>query len=78
MVDLNEFRRKLELAREGSLAPQLRWEERSAQREPSLTVLPPAPRRRRSRRVQVCWALDVGASLGVILMTVTFALQVLV
>lgn len=77
LVDLDEFRRKLSLAWEGSLAPQLEERPRPAAEPPALTVLPAAPRRRRSRRARLSWALDAGASLGVILMTVSFALQVL-
>ena len=80
MVDLGEFRRKqaLALARAGSLAPRLEPEEPPIQdAAPALTLLPAAPRRRRSRRARVSWALDAGASLGVIVMTVSFVLQVL-
>ena len=78
MVDLGEFRRKKALARAGSLAPRLEPEEPPIQdAAPALTLLPAAPRRRRSRRARVSWALDAGASLGVIVMTVSFVLQVL-
>ena len=73
MVDLGEFRRKQALARAGSLAPRLEPEEASVQAAaPVLTVLPAA-----SRRARMSWALDAGASLGVIVMTLSFALQVL-
>ena len=79
MVDLGEFRRKQALARAGSLAPRLEPEEASVQAAaPVLTVLPAAPRRRRSRRARMSWALDAGASLGVIVMTLSFAVQALI
>ena len=78
MVDLGEFRWKQALARAGSLAPRLEPEEPPIQdAAPALTLLPAAPRHRRSRRARVSWALDAGASLGVIVMTVSFVLQVL-
>ena len=53
MVDLGEFRRKQALARAGSLAPRLEPEEPPIQdAAPALTLLPAAPRRRRSRRAR--------------------------
>ena len=75
MVDLGEFRRKQALARTGSLAPRLEPEEAPA---PVVTVLPAVPRRRRSRRARMSWALDAGASLGIIVMTLSFAIQALI
>ena len=82
VVDFNEYRRKLALAEEGSLAPQPRAEEcefAPAQEEweqPVLQVITPRPRRSHSRR-RTAWTLDLAASLGVVVMTLSFTLQVL-
>ena len=79
MVDLGEFRRKQALARAGSLAPRLEPEEAPIRdAAPALTLLPAAPRRRRDRRLRLSWALDAGASLGIIVMTLSFAVQALI
>lgn len=81
VVDFSEYRRKLALADEGSLAPKPRVEECGADfiegewERPVLREV--APRPRRSRRQTGAWALDIGASLGVVAMTLTFTLQVL-
>ena len=78
MVDLGEFRRKQALARAGSLAPRLEPEEPPIQAAaPALTLLPAAPRRRRSRRGRGSWARDPGARRGVMLLTVSVVVQVL-
>lgn len=76
LVDLSEFRRKLSLTQEGSLAPSLEQPSRQdlAQR-PQLTVLPQRKNTRHKGREWAAWALDACASLGVILMTVSFALK---
>ena len=78
VVDLTEYRR-LELTRHDSLAPRL--EEFSpvqdAQPTPHLEELPP-PQSRSSRLLRgSAWALDLGASLAVVVMTLSLALQVL-
>ena len=78
VVDLNEYRRKLALAQEGSLAPQpeVYWEqeEESAPEAPVLRVVKPRASRRRARRAVM---LETCASLSVVVMTLTFTLKVL-
>ena len=79
VVDLTEYRRRLELTRHDSLAPRL--EEFSPAQDlqptPHLEELPP-PQSRSSRLLRgSAWALDLGASLAVVVMTLSFALQVL-
>ena len=88
VVDLNEYRRKLELAQEGSLAPQPEvfeydfpawgeWEAPAApetRRQPDLQEVRP---RRTDRRERRAWMLDACASLGILIMTLTFSLQIL-
>ena len=78
VVDLNEYRRKMALAQEGSLAPQPEiqdfednWE------QPVLREVTPRPRRshQREKRAMV---LDLCASLSVVVMTLTFTVQMLV
>ncbi len=76
LVDLTEFRRKLALAQEGSLAP--RMEQPRPQDAPRLTLLPaprPAHAARRAQRARRAWTLDACASVSVIVMTLTFALR---
>ena len=81
VVDLAEYRRKLALAQEGSLAPQPRmdWEEAEdlweGTEEQSLPRVEKP--RRRSRLHRQAMVLDICASLGVVIMTLSFALQVL-
>jgi len=81
VVDFNEYRRKLALADEGSLAPKPQLEDyasdsfEEAWERPVLREVTPRPRR--SRRQTGAWALDIGASLGVVVMTLTFTLQIL-
>lgn len=84
IVDLNEYRRKLAVAEEGSLAPQpeaeyaydFPWAEPQLREEqPALRELPrPSRRALRERRA---WVLDACASLSVVVMTLTFTLHVL-
>ena len=83
IVDLNEYRRKLAVAEEGSLAPQpeaeyaydFPWAEAEVRQQPVLREVPrPSRRARRERRA---WVLDACASLGVVVMTLTFTLHVL-
>lgn len=72
IVDLSEYRRKLEAVRQ----EQLNWvaqEEGSDEPEQIL----PRPRRSASRRERRAALLDLWASMGVLLMTVTFTLHVL-
>ena len=81
LVDLDEFRAKLDLAQRDSLARQPRisfWSpEAEAPEEPAfhpvvLTIT--RAQRRRARRERRAWTLDACASLAVIAMTLLFAL----
>ena len=79
VVDLNEYRRKLALTQEGSLAPQPReevccsagYEEEEA---PQLREIQPRRTRKAHRPLLL---LDACASLCVVVMTITITLQVL-
>ena len=81
VVDLDEYRRKLALSQEGSLAPQPREEvcfsagyEEEDQEAPRLREI--RPRRTRQARRSLL-LLDACASLCVVVMTLTFTLRVL-
>ena len=78
LVDLSEFRRKHALTQEGSLAPSLDLHSQSApvQTKPQFTVLPSTGKKRGGGRERAAWVLDACASLGVIVMTLSFALSV--
>ena len=75
VVDLEDYRRRLDLEEEGSLAPQPRYRE-----EDGVIQGPWAPRtsRSRRRRSSLPALLDLWCSLGVVAMTLTFTLRVLV
>ena len=77
VVDLEEYRRKLALTREGNLAPLP--EEREEPEAPRLHLVALQDRRARNsnRAARRAWALDICASMGVLLMTLTFTLRVL-
>lgn len=88
LVDFQEYRRRLALTQEGSLAPSpreesLHWEEGCArelpgEEAPRLYALEPrqeARPSRRERREHRALVLDVWASLGVVVMTLAFTLQ---
>ena len=75
VVDLEDYRRKLALTQEGSLAPQLEEPEPAEWEEESPA---PAHRRNNSLRARRALRLDCLASLCVILMTAAFTLRVLV
>lgn len=80
VVDLAELRSRRVQVQRDSLARQSGeglWgpEEASAFRPVVLTATP--EERRRARRERRAWCLDVCASLAVILMTVVFALRIL-
>ena len=91
VVDLAEYRRKLSLAQEGSLAPQPQYEEACdydydcpwpvrPTEEPRLRLVTEAPdpaAQRSLRRQRRAWMLDICASLGIVAMTLTFTVQVL-
>ena len=76
LVDLDEFRRKTAAAQPDSLARQPEAEpypaEEPAFRPVVLEITPKA-----SRRERRAWALDACASLAVVLMTLLFALRVM-
>lgn len=88
VVDFQDYRRRLALTQEGSLAPRpreeaSRWtgdwaEEPQEEERPQLYVLEPvqeARPSRRERREHRALVLDVCASLGVVIMTLVFSLQ---
>ena len=74
VVDLEDYRRKLALTQEGSLAPRLEESEPAEWEEESTA---PAHRRNSSLRARRALRLDCVASLCVILMTAAFTLRVL-
>ena len=74
MIDLDEFRRRLELAGQ----PEM-WAERGEERGFQPVVLTLARgERRRARQERRAWTLDTCASLAVVFMTLVFALRVMV
>lgn len=73
IVDLSEYRRKLEAVRQEQLS-RTAWEE-EGYGEPEPTA--PRPRRSASRQERRAALLDVWASMGVLVMTITFTLHVL-
>jgi hypothetical protein len=84
VVDLEEYRRKSALVRESSslqqdsLARQPQaalWPEETAFQPVVLSSTP--EERRRARRQRRAWTLDACASLAVVLMTLVFALRVM-
>lgn len=76
LVDLSEFRRKLSLTQEGSLAPSLEPHSQPAPApKPQLTVLPSTRKKQVRHGERAAWVLDACASLGVIVMTLSFALN---
>lgn len=80
VVNLEEYRRKLTLAQEGSLAPKPEEREWKPEGE-KIWALPPVreEEERRGRRMRRgTLMLDIWASLGVVVMTLTFTLRVLI
>ena len=88
VVDLEDYRRRLALTQEGSLAPSPRedcpaWgEEPPVRREaparpPRLRVLPPREDPAALRRERRALLLDLWASVGVLVMTLAFLLRLL-
>lgn len=87
LVDFQDYRRRLALTQEGSLAPSpreevLHWEEdwvqEPAEEAPRLYALEPRQQirpSRRERREHRAMVLDVCASLGIVVMTLAFTLQ---
>lgn len=85
VVDLERFRQNQALAQQDSLArrfePEGRFQEEAGERDRSAfrpVVLTTTPaQRRRAHRERQAWKLDVCASLSIILMTMIFALLVI-
>lgn len=84
LVDLGEYRRRLELAQRDSLARQPKavceaqeaeTREKSGFRPVVLTMS--RTERRQARRERRDWTLDACASLAVVFMTLVFALRVM-
>ena len=79
VVDLNEYRRKLAMAQEGSLAPQPDYSfddsvEEAPEETPVLRTVRPRRSARKARRA--LW-LDACASASIVVMTLTFTVHVL-
>lgn len=80
MVDLDEYRRKSELARRNGLTREAEEELQVQEDTPGFqpVVLDMSPAERRSaRRERRAWYLDACASLAVVFMMLVFALRVL-
>ena len=80
IIDLTELRRRQAAAQRDSLARQPEVEAYLPEEEPGFqpVVLTPSPEeRRRTRRERRAWRLDAYASLAVVLMTLVFALRVM-
>jgi len=73
VVDLSEYRRKLAAAQ----SRQMDWQEQEVEEEAEPAVVALRPRRSRERREQRSLLLDMWASMGVLVMTITFTLHVL-
>lgn len=71
IVDLSQYRRKLAAAEQMRMA----WQEQDGDEEP--VEVQPRPRRSQQRRERRAALLDMWASMGVLVMTVTFTLYVL-
>ena len=72
VVDLNEYRRKLDRAE----AQRNSWCDRSEEEEEPQAVMP-RPRRSQQRRERRAAMLDMLASMGMLVMTITVTLYVL-
>lgn len=80
VVDLEEYRHRLELAQRDSLARQPDTVSVEEQEEPGFRPLVLTATRedhRRARRERQAWTLDACASLAVMLMTLVFVLWVI-
>ena len=73
IVDLSEYRRKLERMR----ADRLRWQECEDAEEEEPVEFRPRPRRSAARRERRAALLDMWASMGILVMTLTFTVYVL-
>lgn len=73
IVDLSEYRRKLDRMQ----AERLRWQECEEAAEEETVEFQPRPRRSQQRRERRAAVLDMWASMGVLVMTLTFTAYVL-
>jgi len=73
VVDLSEYRRKLERLQ----AERLQWQEYDESDEDKPVEFQPRPRRSATRRERRAALLDMWASMGVLVMTISFSLYVL-
>ncbi len=73
IVDLSEYRRKLERMQ----ADRLRWQECEEAEEIEAVEVQPRPRRSQQRRERRAAVLDMWASMGILVMTLTFTVYVL-
>ena len=73
IVDLSEYRRKLERMQ----ADRLRWQECEEADEEGPVEVQPRPRRSAARRERRAALLDMWASMGILVMTLTFTVYVL-
>jgi len=73
IVDLSEYRRKLERMQ----ADRLRWQECEEADEEETAEFQPRPRRSATRRERRAALLDMWASMGILVMTLTFTVHVL-
>ena len=73
IVDLSEYRRKLERMQEA----RLQWQEREEADEEGSVELRPRPRCSATRRERRAALLDLWASMGILVMTLTFTVHVL-
>lgn len=81
LVDLEEFRQRTALAQRDSLARRMEEREIWEQEEPGfrpVVLTLDKKTRRRLRRERRAWTLDACASLAVVLMTLVFALRMMV
>ena len=79
VVDLEEYRRRLTLAQRDSLARQpepVPWREEAPSFRP-VVLTTTREDRRRAARARRAWILDACASLAVVLMTLLFALRLM-
>ena len=73
IVDLSEYRCKLAAAQREQMA----WSEPEEDKNAELMAFQPRPRRSQRRQERRAALLDLWASMGVLVMTVTFSLYVL-
>ena len=72
IVDLSEYRRKLERVQ----ADRLRWQECEEAEEIEAVEVQARPRRSQQRRERRAAVLDMWASMGLLVMTLTFTVHV--